>query len=700
MSPLLPQQSLRASSSSTPTHDVAMGARRNDSTDFSVQPSSGSASSSSSHSRPQHPLSAASTSDPGRKNTTQAESLSDGFTQASSSPAEQQRSRRRLRNSSLGISSSKNSCNSLPLPYRSRHPARSKGNTEPAEDGARLRHKSHAKRETREKRDGPECLWSAGLHPPVTQESLSELDLQRIINDSRLRHDLNFEHEIIFRPNNYGARGRQKKCDELQYFDALLIELSHYMDRRTRHLPSLSRLSVDSGPNTPYASIQPRPPQRVPLLLGTICDVVKTLVPAAKWQAVDEQFDVGLRMQELEHGICDIAGLIDWLGKLMLCSCSPMRDPMVTAVVEKTQQAVVAENAASLVNAIRDLFAVLETMNENIEYEQNQILDRVAAGWSIIQDRRWFEAAYESPEREDPFLMFKEQVLSRIVTPLANFPRTLASDSERLSVLQYDFRLCHYHLACGHTFTHTLHRLGWTGSPPTAAYTQCMQHIGAIIGTQGTKFSFEAHPNVVLEIVRGAHELCKIPGLPSPKTLATTQLYFREALEHSTAFYSEIEGDLWDELAKLVHAEADAIFNLTPLEILNRYDPGPNHRPADISLEGIAKRAAHIIVLHWRVWAPILYNQPDHQRASTRTSPRSTTENETSSRAPRPRGIVSTKASKPEIVTDDGVQHLSKTASLSEGSNASTPASENSSTLEREPSVEEASEGRSRRPSV
>lgn len=81
--------------------------------------------------------------------------------------------------------------------------------------------------------------------------------------------------------------------------------------------------------------------------------------------------------------------------------------------------------------------------------------------------------------------------------------------------------------------------------------------------------------------------------------------------------YGEIEGNFEDEMSTLVHLEVEAIFDVNPLQILNRYDPGPhgssmkNRRGGDLNLQSISKRAAHIKVLHWRVWAPILYNQFD-----------------------------------------------------------------------------------------
>ncbi|KAL8648389.1 MAG: hypothetical protein Q9226_006015 [Calogaya cf. arnoldii] len=488
-----------------------------------------------------------------------------------------------------------------------------------------------------------DCLETASLDPPITKESLSELDLNRIVNDNRLRHDINFEHEIIFRPNTHARQGAQKKREDDAYFEALAIEFDHYIKRQKRLLPS-------SQPDfSPSAAVPPTPashkfPRRVPPMIVAIREVIQTLVPTAKWQTVEDHFDLDLRMQELEHGICNIAGLFEWTGQLLLCSCSPMRDDMVTAMVSKSQHAVASQDAHQLVDSIRDLSGVLETMKldvanhqirylrlylleESVQFEQNQILDRIAAGWAIFHERRWFERSYAHPETQDQFLMFKEKVIEKVVTPMATFPLTLAPDHERLRNLQHDFRLCHYHLACGHAFRNALNMFGFTGALPTLPYTECMKHIGAIIGAQGSDFDFGAHADVVLEIVRTAFKVCDIDILPDRYTLRSTEWCLRSALDRQTALYSQIEGSLWDELSTLVHLEVEAIFDLNPLQILNRYDPGPpgpsmkSRRGGDLSLQSISKRAAHIIVLHWKVWAPILYSQPDPELSPTPTMP-------------------------------------------------------------------------------
>ncbi|KAL8915656.1 MAG: hypothetical protein Q9172_006798 [Xanthocarpia lactea] len=535
-------------------------------------------------------------------------------------------------------------------------------------------------------------LGAASLDPPITKETLSELDLNRIVNDIRLRHDINFEHEIMFRPNT--RRGAQKKREDNEYFEALAIEFDYYIRRQKGPLSPATRQDhkrsavVHSTPSS-----LPKFPQRLPPMISAIGEVIKTLVPTAKWETVDDQFDVDLRMQELEHGICNIAGLFEWIGQLLLCSCSPMRDAMVTAMVAKSQQAVTEQDAHQLVDSVKDLFGILETMKldvtnhqirylrlylleESVQFEQHQILDRIAAGWSISHERRWFEAPYAHPETQDRFVMFKERVIDRIVTPTATFPLTLASDLERLRHLQHDFRLCHYHLACGRTFREALSKLGWTKAMPMLPYTECMKHIGAIVGAQGQDFEFGAHPDVVLEIVRVAFKICGIKALPDPSTLALTGWYLGEALNPQTAFYNDIEGILWDELSTMLHLEVEAIFNMNPLEILNRYDPGPpgssnkQHRGGDLSLQSISKRAAHIIVLHWRVWAPILYDQPDPESPRLRNQRIVTEAEEMAARTRTHRSLSSVSASQPAFMQSQD-RHRADTSSLSRGNNRS-----------------------------
>ena len=206
-------------------------------------------------------------------------------------------------------------------------------------------------------------LWSAETDPPITKASLSELELARIINDARLRHDLNFEREVSFRPNMCGDRGKRKQMLADAYWEALVTEFAIYITRRH------SELSNPSNSESDTTSLWLRRPDslwhvplRLPRMFEAIKEILKTLVPASEWSIIDERMDITLLLQQLEKGVCDIPTLIEWLGALLLCCCSPQRDPMVTEMVSRIRTGFENNNPRLLVRGLRDLFGVLELM--------------------------------------------------------------------------------------------------------------------------------------------------------------------------------------------------------------------------------------------------------------------------------------------------------------------------------------------------
>ena len=208
-----------------------------------------------------------------------------------------------------------------------------------------------------------ESWWTASYEPPITKASLAELDLVRIINDLKLRHDLNFEREISFRPNLHGVQGQRKMNSARTYWDALTIDFALCSRRR-----SLSSVLIPAQ-NTVRTSLNPSrmPPLRrmagrLPVMFEAIREILKSLVPGSEWSSIDERLDVDLIMQELENGVCDIKGLGDWLGKLLLGSCSPVRDTDVGEMMSKIHEGADRDDPCLLVNGLRSLFGILEMM--------------------------------------------------------------------------------------------------------------------------------------------------------------------------------------------------------------------------------------------------------------------------------------------------------------------------------------------------
>ena len=197
-----------------------------------------------------------------------------------------------------------------------------------------------------------EPLLTASLEPPVTKASLSELDITRILHDSRLRHDLNFERDVAFRPNYDGDRGRKKKALAKEYWTVLAVEFAIYIER-----------AASLGSSCLLDDLAPlKLPWRLPQMFRTIQAILKTLVRSEDQLAVDEVFDIELLVQQLEKGVCDLVSIADWLGAVLKRSCSPARDTLVGSVIDQIRQAVCAVDPVRLAHGIEQLFGVLETM--------------------------------------------------------------------------------------------------------------------------------------------------------------------------------------------------------------------------------------------------------------------------------------------------------------------------------------------------
>ena len=204
-------------------------------------------------------------------------------------------------------------------------------------------------------------LWFAQLEPPITKATLSELNLERFSTDPQLRHDVYIDRNVSFRPMVNGPAAKAKRQQANWYWDALVIEFAVHFARSkiAIEMPGCSKSTTSPWlrlTNPDWA------PMRLPTMFCVIKDIAKTLVPQLEWTTVDARLDVPLLIQELEQGVCDVHGLVEWLGALLLGSCSPMRDSFVEEMVARVQEGVKTANARVIVDGLRDLFGVLEIM--------------------------------------------------------------------------------------------------------------------------------------------------------------------------------------------------------------------------------------------------------------------------------------------------------------------------------------------------
>lgn len=199
---------------------------------------------------------------------------------------------------------------------------------------------------------------SQPLEPPVTKSSLGELEVSKIINNPKLRHDINFDPELHFRPNVEGDKGRRKHDRASIFWTTLKEELVEFIVDR------------DSF----YAKHGTGDDWCLPKLLKSVKEIIQTLVPQRDRQFLDEGLNVELLMQQFHRGIADLEKLASWLSRVLKSHCAPMRDEWVDSMYKQLSNGNSNNDVEELVNGMRSLLSVLEAMKLDVANHQIRCL--------------------------------------------------------------------------------------------------------------------------------------------------------------------------------------------------------------------------------------------------------------------------------------------------------------------------------------
>jgi len=183
------------------------------------------------------------------------------------------------------------------------------------------------------------------LEPPVTKTTLSELDVNKIVHNPKLRHDINFDPDLHFRPNIDGEKGRRKALKADSFWGTFRGQLRVYLVDRENFEKDLGGAEWC-----------------LPATLKAIRGVLETLVPQRDRSSVEETFNVDMLMQQFRKGVADLPKLAIWLSQLLKCHCAPMRDTWVDAMVKEISKGDQDGDVALLVLGMRNLLGVLEAM--------------------------------------------------------------------------------------------------------------------------------------------------------------------------------------------------------------------------------------------------------------------------------------------------------------------------------------------------
>ena len=187
---------------------------------------------------------------------------------------------------------------------------------------------------------------SPAVEPPVTKTTLSELDVNKIVNNPKLRHDINFDPDLHFRPNLDGEKGRRKTQRANDFWTTMRAQLTSYITNR-------EQFEKELGENGEWC---------LPATLKAIRGILETLVPQRDRASVEETFNVDLLMQQFRMGVADLEKLALWLSQLLKCHCAPMRDNWVDEMVIQLSKGDRNGEVQLLVAGMQNLLGVLEAM--------------------------------------------------------------------------------------------------------------------------------------------------------------------------------------------------------------------------------------------------------------------------------------------------------------------------------------------------
>ena len=253
-------------------------------------------------------------------------------------------------------------------------------------------------------------------------------------------------------------------------------------------------------------------------------------------------------------------------------------------------------------------------LDSTVAFEQSDFLSRIENGWDPSEARTWLASERQSRSLPSGTSTIVPAITSMIVYDDNYLPPTFTLDYTRLRSLQTQFHNLLNRAACLRTFEAMLRRLGCNAPIPKSFNNDLFARISTLAIDQPDHC--EQVADIALEVVSRAYKVCKIHRLPSSTDLEFAERHLQENYERTNDNLSDLERLLEDQLLHLTEQEISIIGNFSPVQIVNHYQPQSSSKssatPVTIESEllGIAQKIAHITVLHWRVWAPLIYNEP------------------------------------------------------------------------------------------
>lgn len=257
-----------------------------------------------------------------------------------------------------------------------------------------------------------------------------------------------------------------------------------------------------------------------------------------------------------------------------------------------------------------------------------------------------------SAHRKDParfrFKAFLHAFLRLLLTDDSRnpFPETFSMDFDRLRGLKSELEDFVYFDICCKVFNDTVRKLDCIRQPHDSTYQRLRLTLFTIVKQAGPSSNGQWHmnlDNIAVELVRQAHQECQLSDPYDTQLVQLTGQSLKLAFCSRRPIHSKlIRRFIFPQLSEI----AERYLNLSPIDMYNSLIvhavPPPPPPPTSSThflavapiwsqyavhapqiphsrmnhLAGITRRIAHIAILHWRIWEPIVYNRVNGETIS------------------------------------------------------------------------------------
>lgn len=282
------------------------------------------------------------------------------------------------------------------------------------------------------------------LLPPVNLQSMQEIDLNEVLKNPQLRHDILFDPQIQFRPNLSGERGERKRKVNDNYWLMISNEIYSLINNNKKLVKSTSPLLI---------------------MFDTLKSILISLIPNDDKLKINLILDQNLIQQQLNNSSFNFNSFSNWICKIFKLHCAPMRDQWIDELDSTFQDSILPNgsiNIPKLIMGLRSLFAILEAMKLDVANHQIRILRPLICSNAVEFEREYFKSVVKKnrinltsskiwfKKISNESLNPKDNLINGLVDTLScskmvhEFPNTFVFDHNRLISLRTDLR----HVIC------------------------------------------------------------------------------------------------------------------------------------------------------------------------------------------------------------------------------------------------------------